>query len=233
MAIKTHAIHFLSVLCPCVLLFSISQFYAEEEKAIQPMQLSICFAENKSATMRNMYYISEDFFNITKKDETTIRQDEFDSAKVFVSFLNISNEDTRIFSEFLKEPIIALGALLRTEDGQRVRTYLSGREITYRSRELAYTEIRANESHGWVFMLKDFMEPLPPGKYTIRFKYHNQYGVDCFKGAIYSNDLSFTVVENNEEANTSDAPEGELIPAQAEELLSESSNADEAKLSAD
>ena len=131
MAIKTHTIHFLSALYLCVLLFSMPQFYAEEEKAIQPMQLNICFAESKATTIRGMYDISQDFFNTNKKDEMTIRQDEFDSAKIFINFLNISNENTRIFNTFLDRPHLALIALMMAEDGSRVKAYNSISKVSY------------------------------------------------------------------------------------------------------
>lgn len=119
---------------------------------------------------------------------------------VTISFRNTGSKAIRIIDEYTQTSALpAFFSLeLRNGDGTPVLAY-GGGKIDFGPAPVKYVALRPGQQHDVKLNLNSFVPAqtrMSPGRYSISLVYHNQYGVDCFKGSLSSNAIQVTLFES-------------------------------------
>lgn len=155
--------------------------------------------ENKvSIALSSERYIPEGITNV-QKTFALLRNKYFakENISLEVRFINMGKE-IRILNKF--EPISVFFFIhITREDGTPI-LLPGGAKISFMRGSLDYITLGRGDQHHVTLELGDILpNGLEAGIYTVSVEYYNQYGDDCFKGILESDQITLTVVEKTPE----------------------------------
>ena len=114
------------------------------------------------------------------------------NIEVALIFTNNSTETVALLNHFAPIPVFFEFKLVKA-DGTVVAVPGSGKVSFYES-SMQYVELGPGDVHGIPLNLADVLrEQLESGTYSVSVIYKNQYGSNCFKGKVESNQINIQV----------------------------------------
>lgn len=116
------------------------------------------------------------------------------SMPLRVTFRNEASNEIRILAVFRPIPVFFSLKLTRT-DGTPLNVVGAGK-IDLSAADRRYETLKEGENYTAVIDFSEVLTTISLSRgetYVISLTYHNQYGEDCFQGAIHSNSLKMTI----------------------------------------
>jgi hypothetical protein len=118
-----------------------------------------------------------------------------ENSPLKLSFVNMGSEEMRVLRHFDPLPVFfAFG--MKDEDGRYLSIPGAGKIDFYKG-SIPYENLPPGGSFEIEVNLAEILaypDEAHPGEYTIKATYHNQYGENCFQGAVSSNTITVSLV---------------------------------------
>lgn len=109
---------------------------------------------------------------------------------IMVLLENTGSNSINILKEFTPRPVFFQLNLVKS-DGTPIDSPGAGK-VDF-GRPMNYVTLESGEFIGIIMSLKDAYKELQNGKYELSVQYHNQYGDNCFRGALTSNSIDIMI----------------------------------------